>query len=92
MDSGENQSEVIPMRKALSIFLALSTLLSVFACETLPTPEDPEKQNEQNENTGNPSNNQGDGDETPNYKDATSKTLVVYYSHRERNSAPWCAS
>ena len=69
------------MRKALSIFLALSTLLSVFACETLPTPEDPEKQNEQNENTGNPSNNQGDGDETPNYKDATSKTLVVYYSY-----------
>lgn len=72
------------MRKALSIFLALSTLLSVFACETLPMPEDPEKQNEQNEqneNTGNPSNNQGDGDETPNYKDATSKTLVVYYSY-----------
>ena len=69
------------MRKALSIFLALSTLLSAFACETLPTPEDPEAQNEQNENTGNSSENQSNGDETPNYKDATSKTLVVYYSY-----------
>ena len=66
------------MRKALSIFLALFTLLSVFACETLPMPEDPEKQDE---NTGNPGNNQGDEDETSNYKDATSKTLVVYYSY-----------
>ena len=66
------------MRKALSIFLALSTLLSAVACETLPMPEDPEKQNE---DTGNPSDNQGNGDETPNHKDATSKTLVVYYSY-----------
>lgn len=69
------------MRKALSIFLALATLLSAFACETLPMPEDPEKQHEQNENTGSPSDNQSNGDETPNYKDATSKTLVVYYSY-----------
>jgi flavodoxin len=66
------------MRKALSIFLAVSTLLSVFACEALPMPEDPEKQND---NAANPSNNQGDGDETPNYEDANSKTLVVYYSY-----------
>ena len=66
------------MRKELSIFLALFTLLSAFACETLPMPEDPEKQNE---NTGNPSDNQGNEDETPNYKNSTNKTLVVYYSY-----------
>ena len=67
------------MRKALSIFLALSTLLSSFGCETLPTPEDP--QEEPKENTGDQDDSQGNGDETPNYKDATSKTLVVYYSY-----------
>jgi len=59
----------------LSIFLALSTLLSAFACETLPPPENPQ------ENTGNQGDNQGNGDETPEYKDATCKTLIVYYSY-----------
>jgi len=67
------------MRKALSIFLALSTLLSAFACETLPTPEDP--QEESKENTGDQDDNQGNGDDTPDYKDATYKTLVVYFSY-----------
>ena len=67
------------MKKALSIFLALSTLLSAFACETLPTPEDP--QEEPKENTGNQGDSQGNGDEPPDYKDATCKTLVVYFSY-----------
>jgi flavodoxin len=67
------------MRKALSIFLVLSTLLSAFACETLPTPEDP--QEEPKENTGDQGDNQGNGDDTPDYRDATSKTLVVYFSY-----------
>jgi flavodoxin len=66
------------MRKALSIFLALSTLLSAFACETLPTPEDPQ---EESKNTGDQGDNQGNGDDTPDYKDATCKTLVVYFSY-----------
>ena len=67
------------MRKVLSIFLALSTLLSAFACETLPTPEEP--QEEPKENTGNQGDNQSNGDETPEYRDATCKTLIVYYSY-----------
>lgn len=66
------------MRKALSIFLALSTLLSAFACETLPTQEDPQ---EESKNTGDQADNQGNGDDTPDYKDATYKTLVVYFSY-----------
>jgi flavodoxin len=67
------------MKKSLSIFLALSTLLSAFGCETLPTPEDP--QEERKENTGDQGGNLGNGDETPEYKDATCKTLLVYYSY-----------
>ena len=67
------------MRKALSIFLALSTLLSAFACETLPTPEDP--QEEPKENTGDQGDNKGNGDDNPDYKDTTYKTLVVYFSY-----------
>ncbi len=67
------------MRKALSIFLTFSTLLSAFACETLSTPEDP--QEEPKENTGDQGDNKGNGDDTPDYKEATCKTLVVYYSY-----------
>ena len=67
------------MRKALSIFLAFSTLLSAIACETLPKPEDP--QEEPKANMGDHGDNKNNGDETPEYKDATCKTLIVYYSY-----------
>ena len=66
------------MKRVLTILLALSTLLSVFACEKIPALEEP--QQEQKDNNGNQGDNQGNGGETPNYKESTSKTLIVYYS------------
>jgi len=72
------------MRETLSILLALSTLLSVFACETLPVPEEPqEEQKEENTDNGDSGNSQNDTMPSQIIITVSGKTLPVSIENNE---------
>jgi hypothetical protein len=76
------------MKGILPIFLALSTLLSAFACKTLPVPEDPqEERKEENNDKGDAGNSQNETMPSQIKISVSGKTLPINIENNEATKA-----